>query len=98
MSLNKETKPNQTKQWYTLKQHTPTPTHTQAHTQHTYPRTHAYTQTYYLSLSVYIYGEMVDFGKSDEMIKISGKMNKSNTYKEFSCNISFFIQRRTSSD
>ena len=36
-------------------------------------------------------GEMVDFGKSEKMIKISGKMDKSDTYKEFSINISVFI-------
>ena len=35
--------------------------------------------------------EMVDFGKSDKMIKISGKMNKPNTYSRFSRNISKFI-------
>ena len=31
------------------------------------------------------------------MIKIKGKVDKSNTY-EFSSNISFFMHRRTSSD
>ena len=36
---------------------------------------------------------MVDFGESDKMIKISGK---SNTYNEFTCNISFFINRTSS--
>ena len=41
---------------------------------------------------VYIYGEMVDFGKSDKMIKISGKVDKPNTYNGFRSNISFFIQ------
>ena len=36
---------------------------------------------------------MVDFGKSDKMVKIkSRKVDKSNTYNEFSNNISFFIQ------
>ena len=35
---------------------------------------------------------MVNFGKSDKMIKISGKVNKSNTYNGLSSNISFFIQ------
>ena len=44
------------------------------------------------------YGEMVDFGKSDKMIKISGKVDKSNTYNGFRNYISFFIQERTSSD
>ena len=34
---------------------------------------------------------MVDFGKSDKMIKISGKEDKSNTYHVFISNISFFI-------
>ena len=40
---------------------------------------------------------MVDFGKSDKMIKLSGKVNKLNTYNGFSINISFFIYR-TSTD
>ena len=35
---------------------------------------------------------MVDFGKSDETIKISRKVDKSNTYKGFSSNILFFIK------
>ena len=35
---------------------------------------------------------MVDFGKSDKMIKISGKVDKSNAFNGFSGNISFFIQ------
>ena len=41
---------------------------------------------------------MVDFGKSDKMIKISGKVDKPDTYNWLSSGISFFIQRRTSSD
>ena len=41
---------------------------------------------------------MVDFGKSDKMIKISGKLDKPNTYNGFSCDISFFNQGRTYSD
>ena len=36
---------------------------------------------------------MVDFGKSDKMIKINGKVDKSNVYDWFSGNISFFINR-----
>ena len=47
---------------------------------------------------IYIYGERVDFSRYDNMIKISGKVDKSNTYNGFSCIISFFIQGRTSSD
>ena len=39
---------------------------------------------------------MVDFGESDKMIEISGKLDKSNTNK-FRSNISFFIHGRTSS-
>ena len=35
---------------------------------------------------------MVDFDEFDKMIKISGKMDKSKTYKGFSRNIAFFIQ------
>ena len=38
---------------------------------------------------------MVDFGESDKMMKISGKVNKLNTYNEFSCDISFFTQGKT---
>ena len=34
---------------------------------------------------------MVDFRESDKMIKISGKMDKSNTYNRFSSDISFFF-------
>ena len=41
---------------------------------------------------------MVDFGESDKLIKISGKVDKLNTYNGFSSNISVFIQGRTSSD
>ena len=40
---------------------------------------------------------MVDFSESDKIIKISGKVNKSNNYNWFSGNILFFIYR-TSSD
>ena len=32
---------------------------------------------------------MVDFGESDKMIKISGKVNKSNTYNGLTDSISF---------
>ena len=35
---------------------------------------------------------MVDFGKFDKMIKISGNMEKCDTYKEVSSDISFFIE------
>ena len=35
---------------------------------------------------------MVDFGESEKMIKIRGKMNKSDIYKGFNSNISYFIQ------
>ena len=34
---------------------------------------------------------MVECGESDKMIKISGKMHKSDTYKGFRTDISFFI-------
>ena len=37
----------------------------------------------YIYIYIYIYGEMVHFGESDKMIKISGKMDKSDPYKEF---------------
>ena len=39
---------------------------------------------------------MVNFGESDKMRKISGKVDKSNTYNGFSGNISFFIHGRIS--
>ena len=41
-------------------------------------------------MCIYIlkYGEMLDCGESDRMMKISEKMDKSDTYKMFSCNIS----------
>ena len=42
---------------------------------------------------IYIYCEMVDFGESKKKIKISEKMNKSETYNRFSSNISFFIRK-----
>ena len=38
------------------------------------------------------YGEMVDFVESDKMIKVSGKVDKSNTYTRFNGKILFFIQ------
>ena len=52
----------------------------------------------YIYIYIYIYRESVDFGESDKIVKISGKVDKSNTYNVFSSNISFFIQGRTSSD
>ena len=36
---------------------------------------------------------MVDFGESDKMIKISWKVDKSNTFNGFSGDSSFFIHR-----
>ena len=33
------------------------------------------------------------FGESDKMIKIRGKVDKSNSYNQFSSNISFLIHR-----
>ena len=41
---------------------------------------------------------MIDFGKSDKIIRVSGKVDKSNIYNKFSGYISFFINRRTSSE
>ena len=38
--------------------------------------------------------EMFDFGKSDKMIKIRGKVDKPNTYYGFSSNISFSYLRK----
>ncbi len=37
------------------------------------------------------YGEMVDLGESDKMIKISGKVDKSNTDNGFSNDISLLF-------
>ena len=37
-----------------------------------------------LYIYICIFGERVDFGESDKIIKISGKMDKSDTYTEFS--------------
>ena len=51
-----------------------------------------------LYIYIYIYGEIVDFGESDKIIKTIGKVDKSSTYNGISSNISFFIQERTSSD
>ena len=36
---------------------------------------------------------MIDCDESDKMTKISGKMDKSDTHKGYSSDISFFIQR-----
>ena len=46
----------------------------------------------YIYIYIYIYSRMVDVGESDKMMKISGKMDKSDTYKQFSSDISFSIQ------
>ena len=40
---------------------------------------------------IYIYGETIDMGESDKMIRIRGKVEKSNFCNGFSGNISFFI-------
>ena len=37
---------------------------------------------------------MVDFGESDKMVKISGKVNKSNAYNGFAGNISLFFRQK----
>ena len=75
-------------------------THAHMHTQthiyictyiHIWTQKHVHTFTY-IHTHTHIYGEMVDFGKSDKMIKISGKVDKWNTYNGFSWNVSFFIQ------
>ena len=41
---------------------------------------------------------MVDFVNSNKMIKMNGKVYKSNTYNGFNGNMSFFINRKTLSD
>ena len=62
--------------------------------------THTGTYTYTNTFTDYIlvYEEMLDFGKSDKMMNISGKEEKSDTYKGFGSNVSSFINGRTSSD
>ena len=46
---------------------------------------------------IYLYVEMIDCDESGKMVKISGKMDRSGTYKGFSCrDISFFITRISS--
>ena len=55
-----------------------------------------FTTKFCLYINVYIYGEMVDFRESDKMIKISGKVDKSNTYNGSSRYSLFFILGRTS--
>ena len=54
--------------------------HTHTNT-HTHARTHAHKQTHrHTYIYLYVYkGEMVDFGESDKMIKISGKVGKRDT-------------------
>ena len=47
---------------------------------------------YNLYIYIYIYSEMVDSDEFDKMIRISGKIDKWDTYNGFSSNISFFIQ------
>ena len=56
------------------------------------PDTHKHERTSVgVYIYIYIYGEMVDCGESDKMIKINGKMDTSDTSKGFSSNISFFL-------
>ena len=51
----------------------------------------------YIYIYIYVCVEMVDCGEYDKKIKISGKMDKSDTYKGFcSSDISFFIPRISS--
>ena len=45
----------------------------------------------YIYIYIYIYSKMVDYGESDKMMKIIGKVDKSDSYEGFSCKISFFI-------
>ena len=44
----------------------------------------------------YIYREMVDFGKSDKIIKISEKVHKLNTYNGFSGEVLPWIKNQIS--
>ena len=41
---------------------------------------------------------MVYFGKSDKIMKISGKVDKPNTYNGLGSDISYFIKGRNSSN
>ena len=52
----------------------------------------------YIYIYIYIYVEMIDCGESDKMMKISGKMDKSNTYKCLVVVIFHSFIPRTSSD
>ena len=52
----------------------------------------------YIYIYTFINGEMIDFGTSEKMAKIRGKVDKSNTYDGFSNDISSFIHGKTSSD
>ena len=45
----------------------------------------------YICIYICIYGEMVDFCVSDKMMKISGKMDKSDSYNELSSDIFHFL-------
>ena len=56
-----------------------------------------YIHTFICTLTHKHYGEIVGFCGPDKMIKLSGKVNESNTYNGFSGNISFFMHKRTSS-
>ena len=49
-------------------------------------------QYIYIYIYIYTYREIGDFGESDKMMKISGKVDKSDTCNGFS-DVSFFIQR-----
>ena len=48
---------------------------------------------HYIYIYIYIDREMVYYGESDKMIKISRKLDKSNTYNGFTGNISFFYSQ-----
>ena len=59
--------------------------------------THRYIYKHARYIYMYVCVEIVDCGKSDKMIKIRGKMDKSDTYKGFSSSdISFLILRISS--
>ena len=50
----------------------------------------------YICVCGCVCGERVDFDESVKMIKIRGKVDKSNTYNGFRNNISFFINGNSS--
>ena len=51
-----------------------------------------HTDTYTIYIYIYIYGEMINFCESDKILKISRKVDKSNSYNGPSGNISLVTE------